>query len=161
METSQRRLVFENLLPVLCVAAWLLAQPHPLLSQEEPRRWVIEAVGTETVRPDVIHLMMKMEYESGLAAHATSKGEEQLREFLAAVDRLKIPHLTHRVSNHLLTPAQSGRGTQATGFVYTRNIVFTLSESGREPGALDPVIAQLEDLAARYNSHCVTCIGSG
>jgi len=47
--------------------------------------------------------------------------------------------------------------------VYTRNVVFKLvsSRAGEQLPARDAIIAKLEDLGARYNSHCVTCIGSG
>jgi hypothetical protein len=47
--------------------------------------------------------------------------------------------------------------------VYTRNVVFKLmsSQAGQPLPGRDAIIAKLEDLGARYNSHCVTCIGSG
>jgi hypothetical protein len=139
----------------------LHAAPPQVQVKTEAARWVIEAIGTETVPPDVIHLMMKMEYESSLAVDATSKGEKQLSEFLAAVDRLKIPSLTYRLANNLITPASAGR-SRFSGFVYTRNIIFTFAPQPEQaPWELDRVVAQLEDLGARYNSHCVTCIGSG
>lgn len=162
METTKVRLVGCSLLFILCVGTSQDADAQQAQVSADAKRWVIEAVGTETVRPDVVHLMMKMEYESGLAADATRAGEQRLREFLTAVDALKIPNLTYRLSNTVITPAAAGRGA-VSGFVYTRNIVFTLtySEAGQQPTQLDPVIAQLEDLGARYNSHCVTCIGSG
>jgi len=162
METKSLKLVVHILLLMLCFSVLLHATPPQVQVKKEAARWVIEAVGTETVPPDVIHLMMKMEYESGLAADATSKGEKQLSEFLATVDRLKIPRLTYRVTNNLITPASAGRG-QFSGFVYTRNIIFTFlqPQPAQPPSELDRLVAQLEDLGARYNSHCVTCIGSG
>jgi len=140
----------------------LRAAPPQVRANEEAGRWVIEAVGTETAPPDLIHLMMKMEFESSLASEATSKGEKQLSEFLAAVDRLQIPNLTYRVVNNLITPALARRG-QFSGFVYTRNIIFTFAQPQPEPAPAeaDRLVAQLEDLGARFNSHCVTCIGSG
>jgi hypothetical protein len=126
----------------------------------DSEQWTIESVGTETVPPDVYYILMKMESESGLAAEATAQGEKQLRDFLAAVDALKIPNLSYRICNNLITPANED---VAEGFVYTRNIVFTLlsSRAGEPLPARDAIIAKLEDLGARYNSHCVTCIGSG
>jgi len=147
---------------VLSCSAFLRASPPQVQVSKDGARWVIEAVGTETVQPDVIHLMMKMEYESSLAADATSRGEKQLQEFLTAVEGLKIPNLTYRIANNLITPASARRG-QVSGFVYARNIIFTLTQAqtGQPASALDRVVAQLEDLGARYNSHCVTCIGSG
>jgi hypothetical protein len=103
---------------------------------------------------------MKMEYQSGLASDAATQGEKRLSDFLAAVDALKIPNLSYRICNNLITPADSG---EATGIVYTRNVVFKLmsARAGEQLPARDAIIAKLEDLGARYNSHCVTCIGSG
>jgi hypothetical protein len=162
METRSLKVGIGLLLLAHCFSTALRASPPQVQVKKEATSWVIEAVGTETVPPDVIHLMMKMEYESSLAADATSKGEEQLREFLATVDRLKIPNLTYRAVNNLITPAAAGRG-QFSGFVYTRNVIFTLAppQPAQAPAELDCVVAQLEDLGARFNSHCVTCIGSG
>ena len=97
-----------------------------------------------------------MEYESGLAADAATLGEQRLSQFLAAVDELRLPGLTYRVVNNVITPAETGAGV-----AYTRNIVFTLPNPAGEPAGRDRVVAKLEDLGARYNSHCVTCIGSG
>ncbi len=123
--------------------------------------WVIESEGTATASPDIVYVMMKMEYRGARAADAVSRGEQQLSEFLAAVDNLRIPDLSYRVHNTVIVPGDDRQGT-FSGLVYTRNIVFTIR-------ALQPVlrdkleltIAQLEDLGARHNSHCVTCIGSG
>lgn len=120
---------------------------------QTPERRILETVGLASAKPDVAHVMMKMEYESSRAADAVSGGEKRLSEFLAAADALKVPGLTWRVWNNVLTAA----GYTGTGFAYTRNVVFTLPESS----ARDAMIARLEDLGARYNSHCVTCIGSG
>jgi hypothetical protein len=129
-------------------------------AQTDNGEWTIESVGTETAPPDVYYILMKMESESGLAAEATAQGEKRLRDFLAAVDALKIPNLSYRICNNLITPANND---VTEGFVYTRNIVFTLlsSRAGEPLPARDAIIAKLEDLGARYNSHCVTCIGSG
>lgn len=162
METKSLKTVLQVLLLMLCGCVLLRASPPQVQVKKEATRWVMEAVGTETVPPDLIHLMMKMEYESSMAADATSQGEKQLSEFLGAVDRLKIANLTYRATNNLITPASAGRG-QFSGFVYTRNIIVTLAplQAGQATSELDRVVAQLEDLGARYNSHCVTCIGSG
>ncbi len=126
------------------------------------RQWVIESEGAATTSPDVVYLMMKMEYQAATAADAIGRGEQQLSEFLAAVDSLKIPNLTYRVHNMVITPGQDRR-RMFSGFVYTRNIVFTI----RTPQLVltsdrfDETIAKVEDLGARHNSHCVTCVGSG
>ena len=117
------------------------------------RERVIEAVGTARAAPDTWQVMMKMEYDAGLARDAIAGGEKQLQEFLAAADALKVPGLRWRVSNNVLTPANEG-----PGITYSRNIVFTLARAVAAP---DPLIAKLEDLGARHHSHCVTCIGSG
>jgi len=123
-------------------------------------KWTLESVGSETATPDVYYLLMKMEFESGLAADAATKGEQRLHDFLAAVDALKIPNLSYRICNNLFTPPNS---VETAGYVYTRNIVFTLMSphAGEPLPARDALVAKLEDLGARYNSHCVTCIGSG
>ena len=157
-----------SMLKTLCALAALAlcwTSPRTSLAQQPApeagtRRWTIESVGTETATPDVYYLLMKMEYESGLAAEATMQGEKRLSDFLAAVDALKIPDLSYRICNNLITPAN---GEPAMGVVYTRNVVFKLmsSRAGQPLPARDAIIAKLEDLGARYNSHCVTCIGSG
>jgi len=79
---------------------------------------------------------------------------------VARWDVRKIANLSYRICNNLITPADSG---EATGMVYTRNVVFKLvsSRAGKQLPARDAIIVKLEDLGARYNSHCVTCIGSG
>ena len=136
----------------------------PAMAQHPPkaalRVWTLEAVGTETATPDVYYLLMKMEYQSGLASEAATQGERSLGDFLAAVDALHIPNLSYRVCNNLITPANE---LEAEGFVYTRNVVFKLmsSHAGEPLPTRDAIIAKLEDLGARHNSHCVTCIGSG
>lgn len=143
----------------LCVGSFQAAFPQQNPGKANPKYWVIEAVGTEKTVPNLYHLMMKMEYQAGLAADATAMGEKQLREFLRAVDDLKIPNLSYRVCNNVLTPAGQG---EFPGIVYTRNVVFTLSDlAGQSTPERDRLIAKLEDLGARFNSHCVTCIGSG
>lgn len=123
-------------------------------------QWTIQSVGTEAATPDVYYILMKMEFESSMAADATAEGEKRLHVFLAAVDALKIPNLSYRICNNLITPANSDL---PGAVVYTRNIVFTLlsPRAGEQLPARDAIIAKLEDLGARYNSHCVTCIGSG
>ena len=150
-----------------CAAALTLGWGVPLsLHSQEPAppanvgEWTIEGVATETATPDVYYLLMKMESESGLAAQASAQGEKRLRDFLAAVDALKIPNLSYRICNNLFTPPTT---VEAGGYVYTRNIVFTLlsPRAGEPLPARDAIIAKLEDLGAHYNSHCVTCIGSG
>lgn len=126
----------------------------------EARQWVIESVGRAAASPDTIHLMMKMEYQAAQAADATRRGEKQLAEFLAAVGGLKIPNLSYQVFNNVITPGP-GIQSELSGFVYTRNVVFTMRQPDGNPPERDRRIAQLEDLGARYNSHCVTCVGSG
>jgi len=152
---------------ICCLGALALCWgvPGELRCQESaaPTRageWTLESVGSETATPDVYYLLMKMEFESGLAADATTKGEQRLHNFLAAVDALKIPNLSYRICNNLFTPPNR---VETTGYVYTRNIVFTLMSphAGEPLAARDALVAKLEDLGARYNSHCVTCIGSG
>lgn len=139
-----------SLLPVVVVG---LAPCFSAAQAPAPERRIIEAVGLASAAPEVAHVMMKMEYESNRAADAAAAGEKRLNEFLAAADALKIAGLTWRVWNNVWMPAQYN----GAGFLYTRNVVFTLPDSS----ARDETIARLEDLGARYNSHCVTCIGSG
>jgi hypothetical protein len=160
MKTSMVKTVCSVAALALCWSAprtSLAQQPAP---KAGARLWTIESVGTETTTPDVYYLLMKMEYESGLASEAARQGEKRLGDFLAAVDALKIPNLSYRICNNLITPAES---EEAAGMVYTRNVVIKLvsSRAGEQLPARDAIIAKLEDLGARYNSHCVTCIGSG
>jgi hypothetical protein len=160
MKTSMLKTVCSVAALALCWSAsrtLLAQQPAP---KAGARLWTIESVGTETATPDVYYLLMKMEYQSSLAAEATAQGEKRLGDFLAAVDALKIPNLSYRICNNLITPAND---EEATGTVYTRNVVFKLmsARAGQPLPDRDAIIARLEDLGARYNSHCVTCIGSG
>jgi len=120
----------------------------------EAPRFVIEAVGRERAAPDIFYLLMKMDYEAAQSREATTAGEKRLREFLGAVEALEIPGLSWHVSNNVIAPNDIGAGV-----VYTRNIVFALPAEAA--AAHDPIIARLEDRGARFNSHCVTCIGSG
>ena len=160
MKTSTVKALCSVAALALC---WSAAQTS-LAQQPKPkagaRLWTIESVGTETATPDVYYLLMKMEYQSGLAFEATTQGEKRLGDFLAAVDALKIPNLSYRICNNLITPAND---EEVAGIVYTRNVVFKLLSSrvGEQLLGRDAIIAKLEDLGARYNSHCVTCIGSG
>ncbi len=155
-----------RLLLVMIPFVGLITRPVALAQDihtgADARQWVIESVGRATASPDVIHLMMKMEYQAAQAADATRRGEKQLAEFLAAVDGLKILNLSYRVFNNVIIPGQTSR-SELSGFVYTRNVVFTIRrpQPGGNSSELDRMIAQLEDLGARYNSHCVTCVGSG
>jgi hypothetical protein len=160
MKTSMMKTVCSVAALALCWSAprtSLAQQPAP---KAGARLWTIESVGTESATPDVYYLLMKMEYQSGLAAEATTQGEKRLTDFLAAVDALKIPNLSYRICNNLITPVND---PEAVGMVYTRNVVFKLmsSQAGQPLPSRDAIIARLEDLGARYNSHCVTCIGSG
>jgi uncharacterized protein YggE len=155
------RLLFTSMIPFVMSLALpaVLAQD---IHVGADTRWIIESVGTATASPNVIHLMMKMEYQAAQAADATARGEKQLAEFLAAVEALTIPNLTYRACNTVFTSGQASQGA-LSGFVYTRNVVFTIRrpQPGPSSGGLERTIAQLEDLGARYNSHCVTCVGSG
>jgi hypothetical protein len=152
--------------PALALSFSLVCSPTLSSQDVEVRagsqRWIIEAIGTERATPEVIYLLMKMESESAQAVEAAKRGERQLQEFLTAVDHLKISDLTYRVCNNVLVPGPGPEG-MSSGFVYTRNVVFTLRRPQLEAqrAEVDRVVAQLEDLGARYNSHCVTCVGSG
>ncbi len=160
MRSKSLRVGVAALLSMLSFALGLAGQPPQAAVRQEPARLIIEAEGTETASPDLIHLLMKMESQAGLAVDAARAGEKQLGEFLAAVVRLRISKLTYRVTNDLITPASAGPG-EFSGFVYARNIIFTFPLPPPGTGDVDRLVAQIEDLGARYNSHCVTCIGSG
>jgi len=144
----------------LCWGAPRNLPAQQMAANADKGQWTIESVGTEIAPPDVYYILMKMEFESSTAADATAEGEKRVHDFLAAVDALKIPNLSHRVCNNLITPAESDL---IGAVVYTRNIVFRLlsPRAGEQLPARDAIIAKLEDLGARYNSHCVTCIGTG
>ncbi len=57
-----------NICGVLIAAALIL--------QAQPPRFVIEATGTERASPDLIYLLMKMEYDAGQARDATARVRE-------------------------------------------------------------------------------------
>lgn len=159
---KRRRILFLLMIAFAGLSALPAMHAQDIPAEAGARQWVIESVGRAAAAPDVIHLMMKMEYEAAQAVEATRRGEKQLAEFLAAVDGLKIPDVSYKVFNNVITPGQAD-GSALSGVVYTRNVVFTLRrpQPGGSTGELDGLIAQLEDLGARYNSHCVTCVGSG
>ncbi len=126
-----------------------------VVGEAAPAYVTVEVTGRAAAAPDTVHLMMKMESSAGLAADAAAQGERQLDEFLKAVEALGITGLSYKVYNNVYT-LQRG---EAPGLTYTRNVVFTLA--GVPRSEWDSFIARIEDLGARYNSHCVTCIGSG
>jgi len=150
------RLGLAAVLTGLAGASWATAQDASVV--QAGNRWIIQATGRAEAPPEISHLLMKMEYQSARAVDGCAAGERQLKEFLAAVEALQIPHLTWRVVNNVITPAADGI---SQGFLYVRNIVFDLPHDGRSREELDSIVARLEDLGARHNSHCVTCIGSG
>lgn len=140
-----------KLFAIFCLVVSASAQSGP------PHLVTLEATGTEEVRPQLYHVLMKMERAAGQAADASAGGEKQVRDFLAAVEALKIPEMKWRVTNHVY-------GGPANRFLlgtsYSRNIVFTLPNTGSSADR-DRIVAQIQDLGAKYDSHCVTCIGSG
>jgi uncharacterized protein YggE len=144
-------LIHAALSAVLCVTA------SAAEANEPPRTVTLEATGTEQVMPDLYHVLMKMENNSSQAAVASTGGEKQIRDFIAAVEALGIKDLTWRISNTVFTSLQA---PYSQGAAYSRNLIFTLPNSvAREER--DRIVAQIQDLGAKYNSHCVTCIGSG
>jgi hypothetical protein len=138
------------------IAAFAVLATAPSAAAGEAKRYVLEAIGAAESPPEIYYVMMKMESQAPRATDAITAGEKRLREFLAAVDSLKLPDLAWRVSNNVFEPVDNG---YTPGALYVRNIVFTLPRMPAD--ARDAAIAKLEDLGARYNSHCVTCIGSG
>ena len=109
--------------------------------------YTVEAIGEAESPPELFHIMMKVEANAGRASDAAAQGEKRLREFLAAVDAAGVPGLRWRIHNNLFNP----------GNVYARNVVFTIPDSEER----NRIISRIQDLGAKYNSHCVTCIGSG
>jgi hypothetical protein len=136
---------------------WFLALWMACLPATAGKLYTLEAIGEAESPPQLFHIMMKVEADAALAADAAASGEKRLREFLAAADALAVPGLTWRIHNNLFNPAPTiGR----TGNVYARNVVFTLPDP---PTDLERnrIISRIQDLGAKFNSHCVTCIGSG
>ena len=162
MNRSVVNIFLSPVIPLIMLTLLRVALAQSIRPTGNAGLWVVESEGTATALPDVVYLMMKMEYQAARAADAVGQGEQQLSEFLAAVDNLSIPSLNYRVHNTVISPGSDREGT-FSGFVYTRNIVFTIRklQSVLRPDKLEPTIAQLEDLGARHNSHCVTCVGSG
>ena len=59
--------------------------------------------------------------------------------------------------NFIVTPTDYGRG-----FNLARNLVITLEHVDlRPPDEFSQLMAQMQDLGARFGSDCITCIGSG
>src|SRR5437879_673686 len=114
------RHLFTLMIPFVMLFALPAVLAQDIHVSADARSWIIESVGTATASPNVIHLMMKMEYQGAQAADATARGEKQLAEFLAAVEALTIPNLTYRACNTVFTSGQASQGA-ASGFVYTRN----------------------------------------
>lgn len=154
--------ITSQLVVSILLAALPIARAQNISPKQDANQWVIDAEGSATATPDVVYLMMKMEYQAATAADAIARGDQQLSDFLADVNNLKIPHLTYQIHNTVITPGSDREGT-FSGLIYARNIIFSMRapQLALKPDELNRTIALLEDLGARHNSHCVTCVGSG
>jgi len=117
----------------------------------------IHEVASVKARADTAYLLMTVQTEKNQLAQAFRDNEEQMQSFIAALVKAGIPREALRVRNFIVTPTDYGRG-----FNLARNLVITLEHAdSKPPGEFSQLMAQMQDLGARFGSDCITCIGSG
>jgi len=124
---------------------------------DQPKLIRIRQEASVKARPDTAYFLMTVESESGQLAQAIRENQEQLADFTAALRRIGISDAAIRIRNFLVT-----RATGPVGVTFARNLVITVEGLDRRPDEeLARLMAQVQDLGARYGSDCITCIGSG
>ncbi len=117
----------------------------------------IRQEGTVKVRPDTLYMLMKVENEAARMDQALDQNQKAVDGFVAALKGLKIDPSSIRVTNFIVGPTML-----RSGVTFARNIVITLTGIDQMPAAgIDRLVASVQDVGARFGSHCITCIGSG
>jgi hypothetical protein len=117
----------------------------------------IREIGSARATPDTAYLLMKVESESVSLAQALQDNARQIGEFREGLEEIGISGDDVGVKNFVVMPLYVGSGVSLS-----RNLIITMEGIGeRRSEELQQIFAKVQDLGARYGSHCVTCIGSG
>ena len=117
----------------------------------------IREVASVRAKPDTAYLLMKVESGSVSLTQALQDNLKQISSFLEGLEGLGFEKKAISVRNFVVTPQYMGSGVSLS-----RNLVIPMVEIDRQdPEKLEGLFAEVQDLGARYGSHCVTCIGSG
>jgi len=117
----------------------------------------IREVASVHAKPDTAYLLMRVESGSVSLTQAIQDNERQISSFLEGLDGIGFEKAAIGVRNFVVTPQYSGSGVSLA-----RNLIIPLEGIDRQdPAKLEELFAEVQDLGARYGSHCVTCIGSG
>lgn len=117
----------------------------------------IREIGSVRAVPDTAYLLMKVESESVSLAQALRENAKQIGQFRERIEEIGIGRDAVRVKNFVVMPLYLGSGVSLS-----RNLIITMEEiNQKRPEELQQIFAKVQDLGARYGSHCVTCIGSG
>ncbi len=117
----------------------------------------IGEVASVKAEPDTAYVLMTVNTERGLMADAARENEKQVKAFIAALEKLGIASGSIGVKNFVVEPNVIGRGHSVS-----QNLVITQTDVNRRPAQeLARLMAQIQDVGARFGSSCVTCIGSG
>lgn len=123
---------------------------------EEGNRIRIREVVSLQAVPDTVYLLMKVESEAATLAQVLQDKRKQVQGFIAALDQLGVQSETVRIKNFVVTPLMAG-----SGISLSRNLVIPLEGIPLPSNEWEGLTARIQDLGARYGSHCITCIGSG
>jgi uncharacterized protein YggE len=133
------------------------AQSQTSYTQSKEKQIRIREVASVKARADTAYLFMTVQTERSQLTQAFRDNEKQLQSFVAALVLAGIPREALRVRNFVVTPTNYGRG-----FNLARNLVITVEHvDSKRPGEFSQLMAQMQDLGARFGSDCITCIGSG
>ena len=133
------------------------AQSELTNTQSGPRQIRIHEVGSVKARADTAYLLMTVQTERSQLAQAIRDNEKQLQDFITALAQSGVSKQSLAVRNFVVTPVRYGKG-----FNLARNLVITVEHmDSKPPGEFAQLMAEVQDIGARFGSDCVTCIGSG
>ena len=133
------------------------AQSQISYMQSGQKQIRIREVASVKAQPDTAYLLMRVQTEKSQLSQAFRDNEKQLQSFITNLEQGGISRDALQVRNFLVTPINYGRG-----FNLARNLVITVEHlNSKPPGEFTQLMAQVQDLGARFGSDCITCIGSG
>ncbi len=133
------------------------AQQPSLTEWPEGKLIRISEIASVKAKPDTAYVLMTVNTERGLLADATRENEKQVLAFITALEKLGIASGSIGVKNFVVEANVVGRG-----YSVSQNLVITQTDVNRRPAQeLARLMAQIQDVGARFGSSCVTCIGSG
>lgn len=153
-----------SVLVLIGPSAQLLAQgpdtgqyPAGVILSDADQSIRIREVAAVKLQPDTLYLLMKIQSEGAQLQQAIDQNRKAVDGFIAALKQLPIEPSDIRLSNLVVTSTM-----MRTGASFARNVLITIPNIDRKPeGEINKLIAAVQDLGARYGSHCITCIGSG